>query len=107
MKHFVLEKENLLHVDAKIGYKWVRVINNQEFNLDAFNYIFENNGITIWNIFRYIKYYKMNFLFPPFITNMSLNPRLKIHLKDSTILKTNDPIVYEKILNKDFKKNLL
>lgn len=99
MKDLILDKENILHVDAKIGYKWVRVIKNGEFNLDAFNYIFENNGITIWNIFRYIKYYKMNIF-----NAVPLNPRLKIHLKDSTILKTNDPIVYSIISREYYNK---
>jgi hypothetical protein len=30
-----------------------------------------------------------------------LNPRLKIYLKDSTILKTNDPVIYTKFIEKE------
>ena len=97
MKDLVLEKENILHVYAKVGYKWIRVNQNGEFNLDAFNYIFENNGITISNFFRYLKYYKMDIF-----NAIPLNPRLKIQLKDSTILKSNDQIVYTKIINKEY-----
>lgn len=100
MKNFLLEKENILHIDAKIGYKWIRLIQNREFNLEAFNYIFKNNGITISNLFRYIKYYKMDIF-----NAVPLNPRLKIHLKDSTILKTNDPVVYTKLIDKEYNKN--